>query len=554
MLKKRIIKKDLVSTPTARAARITAALLAVFVFTGIVIKVRSGSADILSETQTSFVFTAAGDWSGSSRTSANLDAIAASGAVFNLALGDLSYSSITPETAWCDYVKSHVGANFPFQLVTGNHENAPTGDDGYIDNFASCLPDRMNSIPSATSRYGWEYYFDYLNVRVLMLPADNADGADPYSYTAGSVHYNWLKDRISEARSSGKWVVVGMHKNCITIGVKSCSIGTDLMNLLIQERVDLVLQGHDHNYQRSKQLSCATQGTYNSACVADDGTDGMYTKGVGTVFVIVGTGGAGLYDVNTNDSEAGYFASWMGNNSNPRHGFLKMTATESSLSAVYFGTTNGTFSDSFEIISGAATPTPTLPTEATPTATPAAASTPTPTNIPSPTLTTSPTPTPANQIAGTLLADANIRKSSANKNYGAATKLEADNSPVKQFLLKFRVTGVSDRSIQSAKLRLYNTDKSNSGGSIYKASHNNWSEQNVTWNNAPSTSGLALAVLGQVTGTSTAPVLYETDVTSAVTGDGEISFRVTTTSADGADYLSKEGSMLQAPQLIVTVQ
>jgi len=119
------------------------------------------------------------------------------------------------------------------------------------------------------------------------------------------------------------------------------------MNLLINQRVDLVLQGHDHNYQRSKQLTCATVGVYDSACVADDG---VYSRGAGTVFVIVGTGGAGLYDVNTSDSEAGYFARWMGQNSNPRKGLLKVTVSASSLSAEFVGSTAGTFTDSFVIV------------------------------------------------------------------------------------------------------------------------------------------------------------------------------------------------------------
>jgi acid phosphatase type 7 len=41
--------------------------------------------------------------------------------------------------------------------------------------------------------------------------------------------------------------------------------------------------------------------------------------------------------------------------------------------------------------------------------------------------------------------------------------------------------------------------------------------------------------------------------TGALTGDGAVSFRVDSTSSDGADYDSKEAGPTLAPQLILTV-
>ena len=48
---------------------------------------------------------------------------------------------------------------------------------------------------------------------------------------------------------------MGMHKVCLTMGIKSCEIGASLLNVLIDRKVDLIIQGHDHSYQRSKQLA-----------------------------------------------------------------------------------------------------------------------------------------------------------------------------------------------------------------------------------------------------------------------------------------------------------
>src|SRR3990172_10776919 len=111
------------------------------------------------------------------------------------------------------------------------------------------------------------------------------------------------------------WVVVGMHFPCLTAGIYECGTGSQLMNLLVEKRVDLVLQAHEHSYQRGKQLaldplacpSIATTG-YDPDCVADDGLDGTYPKGAGSVNVIAGTFGRGLYPVSRTDLEGPYFA------------------------------------------------------------------------------------------------------------------------------------------------------------------------------------------------------------------------------------------------------
>jgi hypothetical protein len=280
------------------------------------------------------------------------------GSSFNLALGDLSYGILQPETAWCNYVKARVGDTFPFQLVAGNHEDdTPAGYN--IDNFARCLPDRIGSI---TGIYSREYYFDYpptspLARVILISPNMTFHNGGTYSYPAGSAHYDWVAAAIDGARAASiPWVIVGMHQNCISMGVKnSCQIGTDLFDLLVDKKVDLVLQGHDHDYQRSKQLALATPSctsiptnSYNPSCVVDDGADGDYTKGAGSVLVIVGSGGISLYNVNQADSEAGYFNSWMGDNSDPTYGFLQVELTDNRLSASFVPAA-GAFTDSFTI-------------------------------------------------------------------------------------------------------------------------------------------------------------------------------------------------------------
>ena len=301
----------------------------------------------------SFKFAAAGDHNQSVDTNSSLRLLASSGVNFYLALGDLSYSGIGQEAEWCDIVKSYLGPSFPFELVSGLHDDgleAPANQSGLIDSFANCLPDRIG----VTGIYGKEYYFDYPSsnplARIIMVsPALNFTDAGYYSYALGSPHYGWVSDRIDDARAARiPWVIVAMHKPCISAGVYGCVAGIDLMNLLIQKRVDLVLQAHDHDYQRSKQLTCASTEKFVSSCVADDGSSGSYWKTEGTIFVIAGTFGQVLYRINM-PALIPYFAKVAGANTpGMGHGFVEYTVTADEIQ----GQTDfsGIISDTFRIV------------------------------------------------------------------------------------------------------------------------------------------------------------------------------------------------------------
>jgi PKD repeat protein len=140
-----------------------------------------------------------------------------------------------------------------------------------------------------------------------------------------------------------------MALNCITAGINGCEIGPDLMNLLLAKKVDLILQGHDHNYQRSKQLSCAQVNQYDPSCIVNDGANGIYNKDAGSILVISGTGGSNEYDINTTRANYQYFARTMGPNTpGDGYGFTRFTITPNKVVAqTFFG---GSFADTFAIV------------------------------------------------------------------------------------------------------------------------------------------------------------------------------------------------------------
>lgn len=319
----------------------------------------------------SYTIAVAADHGSNLRAQEVLRRIGADRPDFLLSVGDLSYDTIAPAT-WCQLVKDSLnagagkpagdayGQNFRVPLVMGNHDK-PTFSQ-YLT--STCLPNRMPAVTTqATGSYGRDYYFNYPSTAPLARFIMASPGLGT-NYAKGSPAYLWLTNAIDSARAAGiKWVIVGNHFNHISSGTKGDEAGADFFNLVVSKKVDLLLQGHDHTYQRSKQLALSSacpavaKNTYLAGCVVGDGANATYTAGKGTVLLINGLGGAETYPINTGDPEAGYFATTAGKPSTGElAGSTRLVITPSSLQMRFVGTAKTTFSDSFTISSAAPTP------------------------------------------------------------------------------------------------------------------------------------------------------------------------------------------------------
>lgn len=555
---------------------------------------------------------AAGDFGAGTRATATLAKLNQSAVGAFLAIGDLSYGETSTETAWCNWVKSGLpalgGSSFPFEVVSGNHED-DGGGDGHIRNYAACLPDRLGSTLGLRQEYGSEYYFDYPSgnplVRVFGISPDLTINGFSYKYAAGDANYRWLSDSIDAARAQGiPWIIVGMHMPCLTASNSGCASGPALFDLLLNKRVDLILQGHNHNYQRSKQLglnpsTCPSfvLGGFDQDCVVDGGS-GVMRKGAGTIVNHIGNFGRSGSSISGSDAEMGYFNTTNGS----ANGFMKYTITRDRLDASYI-VTSGSYTDSFSISSGGGSSTdgtaPSAPTNLSATAmahdridlawTPSTDNvavdhytvfrdgvavgsttgtsytdgslTPATTysyvaraydlagNVSGPSNTASATTADGSVLTFPAAADATIRAGSPTSNYGTSTSLSIDSSPNENAMIKLAVTGVGTRTVASAKLRLYNVGASGAGGIFTSTATADWTETGVTWGNAPATVGSAVATLGAVASNT----WYEVDLSSLIRGDGVYSLRVTTASTDGVKYRSKQDVDGFAPQLVVTL-
>ena len=340
----------------------------------------------------SFSFGAVGDHGYGSAGSGVFAKAAQSGLDLFLSLGDLSYQlpSGKNEYNWCnEYVKPSWGSK-PFAIIAGGHENGVDNPgNGVIDYFVdkTCLPDRVNGVqspnlgtggsPTKTDNIGKEFYFDYplenpTTRFILVDPKMNFLYGGLYTFSIGNERYNWLNDRIDEARVLGrKWIIVANHENYISSGIKGDEVGSDYFNLVMKKRPDLLLQGHDHNYQRGKQLylnsSCpsipaSTSTAGNSACIvsgAQGGEGPNYSKGLGTVLVINGSGGVGHYTLSsTSDVHYNYFAA----RNDTAFGFSKFTVTPSGITSSYLDkAATPLYTDTFSISVSGSTVTPPPP-------------------------------------------------------------------------------------------------------------------------------------------------------------------------------------------------
>jgi hypothetical protein len=148
-------------------------------------------------------------------------------------------------------------------------------------------------------------------------------------------------------------------------------------------------------------------------------------------------------------------------------------------------------------------------------------------------------------------ADATVRSSDPDRNFGTDDLLRADRGPgaAMESYLRFDVKGLQG-SASRAVLRLYVERGSVTGPSVFRTA-NGWKESGrdgITWARRPDRRGGPLAALGA----AAADRWVEYDVSSAVTGNGTVSFVLATSSVDGTDFSSRHGAPAQRPQLVVT--
>jgi K319L-like, PKD domain/Bacterial Ig domain/Calcineurin-like phosphoesterase len=231
-----------------------------------------------------FNFGAAGDWGCTSNTDATLANMNGKGPERVFGLGDYSYAS----TGSCFFTKiDGSGLTGKTKIAIGNHEDDDSeGFSGYMSHFSQS-----------------QTYFSYNHENVHILVIDT----DRNSYASGSAQRNFVQNDLQQASTNPtiKWIIVYLHKPMYTspntCGSSSCSnTGSENTNIrngfgpmFDQFGVDLVLQGHVHNYQRTFTLKYDPVSPSSPTITSNN--PNTYTEGNGAVYAVVGTGGVNFH-------------------------------------------------------------------------------------------------------------------------------------------------------------------------------------------------------------------------------------------------------------------
>ncbi|MGI8697128.1 MAG: purple acid phosphatase family protein, partial [Mycobacteriales bacterium] len=203
--------------------------------------------------------------------------------LFHLLNGDLCYANLDPDRilTWNGFFANNTrSARFrPWMPCAGNHEiesgNGPIGLSAYQTYF------QLPSTETDAELRGLWYSFTVGSVHVVSLQDDDValqNGGDIYTrgYSGGRQRA-WLRRDLAKARESRDidWIVVCMHQVMIS---SSDANGSDLgirqaLGPLFDEfGVDLVVCGHEHDYERSLALRGVERGseTLTPKPVSDD--------------------------------------------------------------------------------------------------------------------------------------------------------------------------------------------------------------------------------------------------------------------------------------------
>lgn len=516
-----------------------------------------------------FIVAAAGDGaSGESNARKVSDLIASLNPNLFLYLGDV-YERGSP-LEFLNYFGGQDGVYGRFKPITdpaiGNHEYLTENASGYF-NYWDNIPSYYSfdvTIPGGTPN-GW--HFISLNSNTQRVPAGS-----------GSAQYQWLAADL--AAHAGACTVVYYHHPLYNVGPEGPT--TDMgpvWKLLAQSNVSIVLNGHDHDYQRWQPL---------------DGNGQVNSGGV-TEF-IVGGGGHGLQTFKNSDNRTAYVL-----DANPQ-GFGTLLLQLNPDGATFsYHSVDGSIPDS-GVVPCAGHPAdkqaPSTPAGLTVTGTiagkvdlrwgPSSDNTGVASymvyrdgnlvaRLPSGALTyadagVEPRTTynytviaadpagndsaPSNQVQAITpdvaasqtfapVADTYVTEESPTFNYGISPVLRVDSAPDVRSFLRFEVTGLGGRQVARATLKIYANSGSNRGISLFSVPDNNWDENLLNYGSLPQTGSLLSTSQGFKAGD-----WISLDVSAFVTGEGQYSFSIGTPGDTSISLASRESGP-NSPQLLI---
>lgn len=282
-----------------------------------------------------FSFVALGDMGVAPEAAASVKAIQELNPNLVIHGGDISYAE-GRQNEWIEWfgMVEPLAATRPWVTALGNHETYTGSSVTDVTTFAGedkRLPSPVE-IAFYHERFGlpgnelW-YSFDWGGVHFVALDTFS-EAAIPAAETA------WLTQDLA-AHANATWTVAFLHEPPYSTGTShgsSARVQHAFVPLLEAGGVDLVIAGHEHNYERSYPLRAGVPlATTNDT-----------QEGNGTVYVVTGGGGEALYPFGEKA------APWSAARSSTHH-VLAVSVTPDAIEGRYVGTDGKPFADAFRI-------------------------------------------------------------------------------------------------------------------------------------------------------------------------------------------------------------
>ncbi|MEY4538681.1 MAG: hypothetical protein RLZZ306_438 [Bacteroidota bacterium] len=208
----------------------------------------------------------------------------------------------------------------------GNHDYSPTANNykiedplvAYFSIFSVPTKGEAGGIPSGSKAF---YSYDYANIHFVSLDSYGREEADRSMFSKESKQMVWLEKDLKANKQ--KWTIVYWHHPPYTMGSHNSDTEIDLKTIregvvpiLEKYKVDMVLNGHSHNYERSQMIKghFGLEPTYNQKQHGMSTSTGRYddskdscpyiknskvTENEGIIYVVNGVG-AGNGGIQTN--------------------------------------------------------------------------------------------------------------------------------------------------------------------------------------------------------------------------------------------------------------
>ncbi len=153
------------------------------------------------------------------------------------------------ERQYSGYLGATALRSLPVATTIGNHDSK-NPNYSYHFNYPNNQEGELNRYTEDKTSAGTDYYYTYGNVLFIVLDTNNYNCA---------THENVIRKAIAE-NSDAKWRVVTFHQDIYGAAVSHSDsdgmiLRTQLTPIFDKYDIDVVLQGHDHTYSRTYQLT-----------------------------------------------------------------------------------------------------------------------------------------------------------------------------------------------------------------------------------------------------------------------------------------------------------